>query len=48
MPQALALAAERSKVVLYQDDDTGWEYPQAVAKALNWPPDQIEINEAKR
>ncbi|HEY2415041.1 MAG TPA: prolyl oligopeptidase family serine peptidase [Pirellulaceae bacterium] len=43
MPQALAMAAQRSKIVLYQDDDTGWEYPQSVAKALNWPPNQIQI-----
>ena len=37
------MAAERSKVVIYQDDDTGWEYPQAVAKALGWAPEQIQI-----
>lgn len=43
MPQAVTMAAERSKVVLYQDDDKGWEYPQAVAKALNWPEKQIQI-----
>src|SRR5262245_25463553 len=43
MPQALAMAAERSKIVLYQDDDTGWEYPQRVAKALGWDPKQIQI-----
>ncbi len=43
IPQAVAMAAERSKVVLYQDDDAGWEYPQAVAKALNWPEKQIQI-----
>jgi hypothetical protein len=43
MPQAVAMAAERSKVVIYQDDDTGWEYPQAVAKALHWPENQIQI-----
>jgi len=43
MPQAVAMAAERSKVVLYQDDDSGWEYPQAVAKALNWDAKQIQI-----
>jgi hypothetical protein len=43
MPQAVAMAAERTKIVLYQDDDTGWEYPQAVAKALNWPEGQIQI-----
>ena len=43
MPQAVAMAAERSKIVIYQDDDTGWEYPQAVVKALNWPEKQIQI-----
>jgi hypothetical protein len=43
MPQAVAMAAERSKVVLYQDDDTGWEYPQAVAKALGWDAKQVQI-----
>jgi hypothetical protein len=43
MPQAVAMAAERAKVVIYQDDESGWEYPQAVAKALHWPADQIQI-----
>jgi hypothetical protein len=43
MPQAVAMAAERSKVVLYQDDDAGWEYPQAVAQKLGWDAKQIQI-----
>jgi dienelactone hydrolase len=43
MPQAVAMAAERSQVVLYQEDDSGWEYPQAVAKALGWDEKQIQI-----
>jgi hypothetical protein len=43
MPQAVAMAAERSKIVLYQDDDAGWEYPQAVAKQLGWDAKQIQI-----
>jgi dienelactone hydrolase len=43
MPQALAMAAERAKVVLYQDDETGWEYPQAVAQKLGWDAKQIQI-----
>jgi hypothetical protein len=43
MPQAVAMAAERSKVVLYQDDDTGWEYPRAVAEKLGWDAKQIQI-----
>jgi dienelactone hydrolase len=43
MPQAVAMAAERSKVVFYQDDDSGWEHPQAVAKQLGWDAKQIQI-----
>jgi hypothetical protein len=43
MPQAVAMAAERSKVVLYQDDDAGWEYPRAVAERLGWDAKQIQI-----
>jgi len=43
MPQAVAMAAERSKVVLYQDDDTGWEYSQSVAQRLGWDAKQIQI-----
>jgi hypothetical protein len=43
MPQAVAMAAERAKVVLYQDDDAGWEYPQAVAQKLGWDAKQIQI-----
>jgi hypothetical protein len=43
MPQAVAMAAERSKVVLYQDDDTGWEYPQSIARQLGWDAKQIQI-----
>jgi dienelactone hydrolase len=43
MPQAVAMAAERSKVVLYQDDDAGWEYPRAVAEKLGWDAKQIQI-----
>src|SRR4029453_8375336 len=43
MPQAVAMAAERSKVVLYQDDDTGWEYPRVVAEKLGWDAKQLQI-----
>ena len=36
VPQALAIALERSKVVIYQQGDKGWEYPVAVAQTLGW------------
>ena len=39
----LALAAERSKIVIYQDDDAGWEYPIGLAKQLGWDAKQIQI-----
>jgi hypothetical protein len=46
MPAAVALAAERSRVRVYVNDDSGkvaWAYPSAVAKALNWPERRIAI-----
>jgi len=36
MPQAVALAAERSQVVLYHADADEWSYPVDVAKKLEW------------
>jgi len=43
VPQAVALAAERSRVRLYQGDRDGWQYPQDVAAKLAWDPKQIDI-----
>jgi hypothetical protein len=43
MPQAVALATERSKVRIYQAKPEGWEHPQAVAKGLGWDPKQIQV-----
>lgn len=42
-PQAVAMAATHSQVRLYQDEPTGWEYPQQVAKTLGWDEKQIQI-----
>jgi hypothetical protein len=36
VPQAVALAAENSQVVVRQEDEAGWEYPFAVAEKLGW------------
>jgi dienelactone hydrolase len=36
LPQAVALAAERSQVVIYSPDKTAWQFPQAVADGLKW------------
>ena len=43
MPQAVAMAAERSRVVIYQAGREGWEYPAAVAKKLDWDKKQLQI-----
>jgi hypothetical protein len=36
MPQAVAMAAERTPIVLRTLEPSAWEYPQAVAKKLGW------------
>jgi cephalosporin-C deacetylase-like acetyl esterase len=43
MPQAVAMAAERSQVRLYQEDSSGWQFPQDVAESLDWPNDKFQI-----
>ena len=43
VPQAVAMAAERSQVQLHQKDDTGWQFPHAVAEKLGWPEKQFQI-----
>ena len=36
LPQAVAVALERSKVVIYQEGKGGWEYPAKVVRVLGW------------
>lgn len=48
IPTAVALAAERSKVRIYQTESTGWEYPQAVAGKLEWDAKQIQVRAVKK
>ena len=45
VPQAVALAAERSNVSLHQDDASGWEYPQQVATKLGWEKIWMQIRD---
>ena len=48
VPQAVALALERSKVVIYQKDKIGWEYPETVAEKLGWNSKlQLRSNQAQ-
>ena len=43
VPQAVAMAAETSQVVIYQDDKSGWEYPAAVVGKLGWDEKQFQV-----
>lgn len=43
MPAAVALAAERSKVVLFDDAPEAWQYPRDVAEKLSWDKKQLQI-----
>ena len=36
LPQAAAMAAERTRVVIYDDDKSAWNYPQQVSEKLGW------------
>ncbi|MDT8303475.1 MAG: alpha/beta hydrolase family protein [Sedimentisphaerales bacterium] len=43
IPQAVAMAAERSQVRLIQESSSGWQFPQAVAENLGWPDEKFQI-----
>ena len=43
MPEVVAMAAERCDVQIRQPDNSGWEYPQAVAAKLVWGADRLKI-----
>jgi dienelactone hydrolase len=47
MPQAAAMAAERCRVNLHQQEKEGWDYPQAVKQKLGWPEDRFQIHSTK-
>lgn len=43
MPQAVAMAAERSRVALYSDTPESWEYAKQVGEILGWDAKQLKI-----
>ena len=45
MPQAVAMAAEKTDVVIQQADAAGWEYPAAVVKRLGWDAQRLQFNQ---
>lgn len=44
MPQAIALAAEKTKVRIRATDSDDWAYPVETAKALKWPQGQVQVD----
>ncbi len=43
LPQAVAMAAEKTKIRLYEPDMETWRYPMDVARQLNWDKKQIAV-----
>ncbi len=43
MPQAVAMAAEKSQIVIGQAETAGWDYPSAVVQQLGWDNQRLQI-----
>lgn len=43
MPQTVAMAAENSQVVIYDNDPEKWHYAKAVAEKLGWGKKQLQL-----
>lgn len=48
IPQATAMAAERSRVVIYSEEDRPWKYPTAVGDLLGWEKKQFQVRKSMR
>ncbi|MBL9155279.1 MAG: acetylxylan esterase [Verrucomicrobiales bacterium] len=43
IPQAAAMAAERSRLVIYAEDETPWAYPKSVGQLLKWDEKKLQV-----
>jgi cephalosporin-C deacetylase-like acetyl esterase/uncharacterized protein YkuJ len=43
LPQAAAMAAEKTRVILYTGDSADWDFPTTTAQNLEWPEKQWSI-----
>ncbi len=43
LPQAVAMAAERSRVALYSETPEAWGYAEQVGKVLDWDAQQLQV-----
>ena len=48
IPQAVAIAAERSPVRLHQSQAQSWHFPASVARALQWDETQMILSTERR
>ena len=44
VPQAVTIAAERGKVLVFSDENTGWEFPTSVAGILDWSKERFIVH----
>ncbi len=45
IPQAVALAADRSDVIIYGNEHAPWRYAQSVAQTLGWPESRVQLRD---
>jgi len=48
VPAAVAMAAGKSQVRIYQNEQGGWTFPQSVAEQLGWDKKQLQVRVMKR
>lgn len=46
MPQAVALAAENTQVVIYGGNEDAWRYPRQVSEKLRWESKRLQLRKA--
>jgi dienelactone hydrolase len=43
LPAAVAMATERARIVIWEKEQGGWEYPREVAAKLGWGDDRVQV-----
>lgn len=46
IPQAVAMAADRSRIVIYSDEDRPWNYASAIGALLEWEEKQFQVRQS--
>jgi hypothetical protein len=48
VPQAVAMVAQQSQVVLYDANHDGWQWPRELAARLQWNPKQLQFRQLEK